>query len=144
MCVFTFAVVVLSLSLVMFVRLYDALSPPSKTLVGVVAANLVLAGCSLLFTFEKIYFLVRGDGYVPTSERLCRYINPISRAAMVFMWMGQPVMAWVTLQTIRNEYVPPAKLRRWTWTSLALSLYFLVMAEVFSQGACVVPHVNGA
>lgn len=38
-CAFTFAVIVLSLSLVMFVRLYDALSPPTKCIVSVVAAN---------------------------------------------------------------------------------------------------------
>ncbi len=144
---FTFAVVVLSLSLVMFVRLYDALSPPTKTLVSVVAANLILASLNLLFAFEKIWFLVRGHGYVPIEEQLCRYGHPLARACVVYMWCGQAVCAWVTLKTIRNEYVPPAKLRHCAWAAAAVSLYFFVTAEVYSQGNivwgsfCAVPPV---
>ena len=100
-----------------------------------------MALCFLSFTFEKLYYLVNGDGYVPYDEQFCRWISPVGRAAAVYMWCGQPIIASVTLKTMRNEYVSPEQVKRWFWLSSGLTLYFLVMALVYSQGtsACNLP-----
>lgn len=98
-----------------------------------------MAALYLLFTFEKLYYLVNGDGYVPYDETFCRWASPVGRAALVYMWCGQPIIAWVTLKTIRNEYVAPATIKRRFWLSSGLTLYFLVMALIYSQGRSAIP-----
>jgi len=130
---FSFAVVVLSLSLVMFVRLYPALSPPTKTMLWVMVSNLTLAGLYLLFSGVKLFYMTRGS-LVPPREPFCRYLHPLARACMVYMWCGQPTMAWVTLKTIRNQAVPPARLKALMWASAAVALAVLGLSEAYMQG----------
>ena len=44
----------------MFTRLYDALTPPTKTLTYVIAANLLLAAILLFLNVHNIYYIAQG------------------------------------------------------------------------------------
>lgn len=142
---FAFAFAVLSISLVMFLRLYKALSPPTKTMMWVIAANVVLAGLYLLFSGIKLYYLTRGT-LVPLGEPTCHYLHPLARSCQLLSWLGQPIMAWVTYKTIRNQPVPSGRLKVLTGGAVGVAVVFLVLSEVYMPGnviwGCVrTPHL---
>jgi hypothetical protein len=143
---FSFAVVVLSIATTMFVRLYHSLSPPTKTMLWVLGFNLLLASLYLLFSGVKLFYMTRGR-LVPPGEAMCRYLHPLARSCQLLTWCGQPIMAWVTLKTIRSQAVSPRRLAALSWGSLALGVTFLVLSEVYMPGNimwgsyCVVPPV---
>ena len=87
------SLVVLGVAFLMFVRLFDALSPPTKALTWVVGGNFVLALFLLAFAcFQQHFFLQRQ--YIPQGGAFCHYCNPVVLSLVVFNWLGQPVIAW--------------------------------------------------
>lgn len=82
---FLFAVIVLSLSLVMFARLYPFLTPPTKTLTWVVVANLLIALDYLLFSFNQLHYFVQGR-YVAESDAFCHNTSSLTRSCILFTW----------------------------------------------------------
>lgn len=134
MLLFTFAVVVLSVALAMFIRLYHALSAPTKTMVWVLGANLILAALYCLFSAIKLAYMSHGR-YVPQGEPACHYLHPLARTCQVLTWLGQPIMAWQTLRTIRNQPVPARRLRAATWGSVGISVVFFALSETYMPGS---------
>ena len=84
---------VLGVSLVMFLRLFDALSPPTKALTWVVGGNFMLAALIASFACYQQYFFTIGR-YIPQGGAFCHYVNPVVLSLVVFNWLGQPVIAW--------------------------------------------------
>lgn len=101
--VFVACVFVLGIAFVMFIRLFDALSPPTKALAWVVGADEMLAILLLAFMCFQQHFYVREE-QIPQGTWFCHYCNPLVLALVVFGWLGQPVIAWCV---IREEMQTP-------------------------------------
>jgi hypothetical protein len=107
---FIFSVGVLSMAFLMFRRLFDALSPPTKALSWVVGVDVLTALLLLAFMCFQMYYYVRRE---PMRDGFfCHYLNPAVLALVTFGWLGQPAIAWTTLKTLRNEPVPDRQLHR--------------------------------
>ncbi len=107
---FVFSAVVLGVSFLMFRRLFDALSPPTKALSWVVGVDVLQALLLLAFMCFQMYYYARREAM--RDGFFCHYLNPAVLALVTFGWLGQPVIAWTTLKTLRNEPVPDRQLHR--------------------------------
>jgi len=67
----------------MFSRLYPSLTPPTKTLAWVVAANLLLALLCLLFSFDQLHYFAQGK-YVSPDDAICHNMYSFARALVLF------------------------------------------------------------
>lgn len=134
---FLVCVGVLGISLIMFVRMFDALSPPTRALTWVVGADIVQALLLLAFVCFQMHYYARGEA-IPDGF-FCHYFNPAILALVVFVWLSQPVIAWMTLKTLRNEAVPACKLRRVFYACIAVA----VLDYVWGVGKTPGRIVNG-
>jgi len=134
--VISLSVGVLGVACLMFVRLFDALSPPTKALTWVVGSNLVLALMILAFAcFQMHYYAL--NQFIPQGGFFCHYFNPVVLSLVVFNWLGQPVIAWTTLKTLRNEEVSDRKLRRVYGWCIAVAFVVYVWGVALSPGVIV-------
>lgn len=111
--IFVACVIVLGISLLMFVRLFDALSPPTKALAWVVGADELLAILLLAFMCFQLHYYLRAE-QIPQGTWFCHYCNPLVLALVVFGWLGQPVIAWYVLlhACIRSSRPFPLLMRK--------------------------------
>ena len=130
------SVVVLGVAFLMFVRLFDALSPPTKALTWVVGSNLVLALFLVAFACIQMHYYALKQ-YTPQGGFFCHYFNPVVLSLVVFNWLGQPVIAWTTLKTLRNEEVTERKLRRVYGWCMAVAFVVYVWGVALSPGVIV-------
>lgn len=119
----------------MFCRMFDALSPPTRALTWVVGADLVQALLLLAFMCFQMHFYARGEA-IPDGF-FCHWLNPLVLAIVVFVWLSQPVIAWTTLKTLRNEAVPARKLRRIFFVCIAVAVLDYAWGVAITPGKIV-------
>lgn len=127
---------VLGIAFLMFARLFDALSPPTKALTYVVGGNVVLALLLLAFACFQMYYYTREE-FIPQGGAFCAYVNPVVLALIVFGWVGQPLIAWTTLKTLRNEEVPDQQLRRLFYGGIGVAVLDYIWGVIMSPGRIV-------
>jgi hypothetical protein len=144
------AVIVLTLALTMMVRLYHALSAPTKTLICMMAANLLGALVSLLQACHQLTHLVEGHFLEPHDD-VCRVSQPIFVAFEAVTWWGHLLLAWMTWRTICGQKRPGPLVFNTLLYGVSLFVGVLVISEMEQQVPgevlwglfCVTPFLSG-
>lgn len=88
-------------SMLIFVRIYRVLSPPTKALLYVFCADILDFGVIFAMAVVSLYYQMRAE-FIPPDDFTCHFIWPFGSSGLLFVSIGQPVIAWTTLKTLQK------------------------------------------